>query len=206
MATTPSGPASGPATEAQLTEAQLQALLGDGQLAGSWTLDPARSRVRLTTRHTWGLLPLHGGFEKATGRGTVTPAGEVSGVLAVNAESISTKNPRRDKHLRSPAFFDIDNHPEITFTAESAAPSGRGASGPTGSPGSGTVRFTGQLTVAGQTRPAMVDATVSRAGDELTVDGQLQVDRREFGLTWNFIGIAGNHSTIDVHAVFARTS
>jgi polyisoprenoid-binding protein YceI len=190
----PSGPASGPPTGAQLTEAQLQALLGDGQLAGSWTLDPARSRVRLTTRHTWGLLPLHGGFEKVTGRGTVTPAGEVSGVLAVNAESISTKNPTRDKHLRSPAFFDIDNHPEITFTAESATPTGAG------------VRFAGQLTVAGRTRPATVDATVSRAGDDVTVGGQIQVDRREFGLTWNFIGIAANRSTIDVHAVFTRAS
>src|SRR6201996_4786349 len=169
----PSGPASGPPTGAQLTEAQLQALLGDGQLAGSWTLDPARSRVRLTTRHTWGLLPLHGGFEKVTGRGTVTPAGEVSGVLAVNAESISTKNPTRDKHLRSPAFFDIDNHPEITFTAESATPTGAG------------VRFAGQLTVAGRTRPGPGRATVSPAGGEVTVDGQIQVDRRGVGLTWN---------------------
>ena len=126
-------PLSGP-----LTESDLQALLRDGDLAGSWTL--------------------------------------------------------RDKHLRSPAFFDIGNHPEIIFTAESATPAGRG------------VRFAGQLTVAGRARPATVDATVSRAGDELTVAGQLQVDRRDFGLTWNFIGIAGNHSTIDVHAVFARAS
>ena len=182
-------PLSGP-----LTESDLQALLRDGDLAGSWTLDPARSEVRLTTRHTWGLLPLHGAFGQVTGSGTVTPAGEVSGVLTVGAESVSTKNPRRDKHLRSPAFFDIGNHPEIIFTAESASPAGRG------------VRFAGQLTVAGRARPATVDATVSRAGDELTVAGQLQVDRRDFGLTWNFIGIAGNHSTIDVHAVFARAS
>ena len=183
MATPPSGP---------LTESDLQALLRDGELAGSWTLDPDRSQVKLTTRHTWGLLPLHGGFERVTGHGTVTPAGEVSGALAVNAESISTKNPTRDKHLRSPAFFNIEHHPEITFTAESAAPA------------SGGIRFTGQLTVAGQTRPATVDATVTRAGDEVALDGELQVDRRDFGLTWNFIGIAGNHSTIAVHAVFRR--
>jgi polyisoprenoid-binding protein YceI len=183
MATPPSGP---------LTETDLQALLRDGELAGSWTLDPARSEVRLTTRHTWGLLPLHGGFGQVSGSGTVTAAGGVSGVLAVGAESISTKNPTRDKHLRSPAFFDIGNHPEITFTVDSAAPA------------SGGVRLTGQLTVAGRTRPATVDTKVSRAGDEVTLDGELQVDRREFGLTWNFIGIAGNHSTIAVHAVFTR--
>jgi|SRR5579859_3301542 len=46
---TPQGP---PATSA------LQALAGDGTLTGSWTLDPARSQVRLESRHTWGLLPV----------------------------------------------------------------------------------------------------------------------------------------------------
>jgi polyisoprenoid-binding protein YceI len=175
-----------------LAETDLQALLRDGELAGSWTLDLARSEVRLTTRHTWGLLPLHGSFGQVTGSGTVTAAGDVSGVLAVTGESINTKNPTRDKHLRSPAFFDIGNHPEITFTVDSAAPA------------SGGVRFAGQLTVAGRGRPATVDAKVSRAGDEVTLDGEIHVDRREFGLTWNFIGIAGNHSTIAVHAVFTR--
>ena len=181
-----------------LTEPQLQALLRDGELAGSWTLDPARSEVRLTSRHTWGLLPLHGAFGQVSGSGTVTAAGDVTGVLAVAAESIDTKNPTRDRHLRSPAFFDIGNHPEITFTADSATPASSG------------VRFAGQLTVAGRTRPASIDAAVSRAGtaggagDEVTLDGELHVDRRDFGLTWNFIGIAGRHNTIAVHAVFTR--
>ena len=175
-----------------LTDTDLQSLLQGGELAGSWTLDPARSRVRLTTRHTWGLLPLHGSFDQVTGSGTVTPAGEVSGVLTVGAESISTKNPTRDKHLRSPAFFNTERHPEITFTVDSAAPA------------SGGVRLTGQLSVAGNARPATVDATVARTGDEVTLDGELPVDRREYGLTWNFLGIAGNHSTIAVHAVFTR--
>jgi polyisoprenoid-binding protein YceI len=179
-------------TPEPLTETDLQSLLQGGELAGSWTLDPARSTVRLTTRHTWGLLPLHGAFEKVTGSGTIAPDGAVTGVLAVNAESISTKNPTRDKHLRSPAFFNIERHPEITFTVESATPA------------SGGVRLAGQLSVAGNSRPATVDATVGRTGDELALDGELPVDRREFGLTWNFIGIAGNHSTIAVHAVFAR--
>lgn len=177
-----------------LTESELQGLLRGGSLAGSWTLDPARSTVKLTTRHTWGLLPLHGGFGQVSGHGTVTPAGEVSGVLTVAAESISTKNPTRDKHLRSPAFFDIGNHPEITFAVASATP------------GSAGVQFTGELTVAGRSRPATVDAAVTRVRDELTVNGKLPVDRRDFGLTWNFMGIAANQSTISVRAVFTRAN
>ena len=44
----------------QLTAPTLQEQLQDGELAGSWTLDAARSEVRLNTRHTWGLRPLTG--------------------------------------------------------------------------------------------------------------------------------------------------
>ena len=58
--------------QGQLTTSALQALVQDGTLTGSWTLDPARSQVLLESRHTWGLLPLHGVFRQVTGTGTVT--------------------------------------------------------------------------------------------------------------------------------------
>jgi polyisoprenoid-binding protein YceI len=170
----------------------VQALLQDGSLAGTWTLDPARSEVVLHTRHTWGLLPLRGVFGTVSGSGTVTPAGDVSGVIVVAAESVDTKNPRRDKHLRSADFFDIDNHPEFTFAAESVRPT------------DGGVRVAGTLTVRDRTRPASFDATVSTADGEVALDGELTVNRADYGMTWNFIGIAAMDSTIAVHAVFTR--
>jgi hypothetical protein len=86
------------AASEELTAAALQALLQDGKLAGSWTLDPARTEVLLETRHTWGLRPLHGVFRQVSGNGTVTAAGDATGIITVNAESIDTKNPQRDKH------------------------------------------------------------------------------------------------------------
>lgn len=176
----------------QLTSSALQAQLQDGSLAGSWTLDPAKSEILLKSRHNWGLSPVHGVFREASGGGTITPAGDVSGVIAVVAASVDTKNPRRDKHLRSADFFDIDNHPEFTFTADSASPAGDG------------VRITGNLTVRGSTRPATFDAKVALAGDELQLDGEIHVNRADHGLKWNFIGVASMHSTIVVHAVFTR--
>ena len=39
---------------------------------------------------------------------------------------------------------------------------------------------------------------------ELTLDGELKVNRADYGLPWNFIGIAAMDSTIAVHAVFTR--
>ena len=182
------------AASGQLTTPALQALLQDGSLAGSWTLDPARSQVQLKTRHTWGLLPLSGVFRQVSGNGTVTAAGDVSGVITVAAESIDTKNSRRDTHLRSADFFDVANHPQFTFTAQSVTPT------------DGGVRVTGRLTVRGETRPASFDAAVSTEGDEVSLDGELPVHRGEFGLTWNFIGIASMHNTIIIHAVFTRAA
>ena len=177
----------------QLTSPALQALLQDGQLAGSWTLDPARSEVRLQTRHSWGLRPLRGAFRQVTGNGTVTAAGQVSGVITVAAGSIDTKNPTRDKHLRSADFFDTDNHPEIVFTASEVALNGEDAT------------ITGSLQVRDQTRPLSVPAKVTAPdGDTLQLDTQLEVDRSDFGLTWKGPFGASVHNTLTIRAVFTR--
>ncbi len=180
------------APSGQLTSPALQELLRDGTLAGSWTLDPARTEVVLKTRHTWGLAPLTGVFRAVTGNGTVTAAGEASGVVTVAAGSIDTKNKKRDEHLRSADFFDIASHPDITFAADSVTSA------------SGGVRIAGSLTVRGRTRPVSFDAKVSSAGSEVWLDGEIQVNRADYGLTWNKLGIASMHNTIVVHAVFTR--
>jgi len=175
-----------------MTSTTVQALLQDGKLAGSWTLDATRSEVRLETRHTWGLRPLHGFFRQVAGNGTVTTAGDVSGVVTVAAESIDTKNSTRDRHLRSADFFDVATHPDLTFAVDGVAPA------------DGGVRVTGRLTIRGRTRPASFDVTVSATDDEVRLDGKLQVNRADFGLTWNRMGIASMDNTIVVRAVFTR--
>ena len=182
------------APSGQLTSPAVEELLREGTLAGSWTLDPARSEVRLKTRHTWGLLPLTAVFSQVTGSGTVTAAGEASGVITVGAASLDTRNKRRDEHLRSAAFFDVANHPDLTYTVDSVRPAADGA------------RVEGRLTVRDQTRPAPFDAAVATDGTEVTLDGELQVNRGDFGLTWNFTGIASMHNTIVIHAVFTRAA
>ena len=179
-------------SQGQLAASAVQALVQDGTLAGSWTLDPARSQVLLQTRHTWGLRPLHGVFRQVTGNGTVTAAGQVTGTLTVAAASIDTKNKMRDKDLRSAKVFDAASHPDITYTVDGIQPA------------SGGVRVTGSLTVRGRTRPLSFDATVSATADEVLLDAEVPVNRADFGLTYSPLRMASLDNTITVQAVFTR--
>ena len=170
----------------------LQALLQDGSLAGAWTLDPARSEVVLHTRHTWGLRPLRGVFRQVSGNGTVTKAGDVSGVITVAAESVDTKNPQRDKHLRSADFFDVARYPDITFSVEGVSPAADG------------VTVAGSLTVRETSRPVSFGAAVSGGDSEVTFDAEVPVNRTDYGLTFNQLGMMGTRNTITIHAVFTK--
>jgi polyisoprenoid-binding protein YceI len=176
----------------QMTAPALQAMLKDGTLAGSWTLDGSRSTIGLRSKSMWGLVPVKGTFREVAGNGVVSPDGQVSGTITVGAASIDTKNKKRDTHLRSADFFDSDNHPQITVSASGFAPSGQG------------VTVAGTLTVRDQTRPLTFDATVAVDGDEVWLDTEIEVNRGDFGLTWNQVGMASMHNTITVHAVFTR--
>jgi polyisoprenoid-binding protein YceI len=177
----------------QTTRPGPQELLRDGTLAGSWTLDAARSEIGLKSKSMWGLVPVKGVFREVTGSGTVSATGDVAGTVTVSAASVDTKMKKRDDHLRSADFFDVANTPDITFTAEQVTPSGE------------NVTVTGTLTVAGRTRPASFTARVSVPdAAHVDLDGELQVNRADFGLTWNQLGASSMHNTITVHAVFAR--
>ncbi len=183
----------GMAPSGQMNASALQALLADAALTGTWTLDTSKSTVGLRSKSMWGLAPVKGVFRQVSGQGTVSPAGDVNGTVTVSAASIDTKMKKRDTHLRSADFFDSDTYPNITFTVNQARPSEQG------------VTVSGSLTVRDRTRSVTFDATPSAVSDsELSLDAEVQVNRADFGLTWNQMGMASMHNTITVHAVFTR--
>jgi polyisoprenoid-binding protein YceI len=179
---------------AQQAGSDLEALVQDGTLTGSWTLDTVRSEVLLESRHTWGMLRVRGTFRQVRGNGTVTAEGQVAGSLTVVAGSIETKNKMRDKDLRSAKIFDIASYPDITYTVDGMQPGGEG------------VRVTGRLTIRGQTRPLPFDAKVAATADEVRIDAEVPVNRADFGLTYSPLGMASLNNTITVRAVFTRQS
>jgi len=176
-----------------MTAPALQALLKGGNLAGEWVLDPRKSSIRLKSSAMWGLVPVNGVFREVSGNATVRPHGEVGGTVTVAAASIDTKNTRRDTHLRSADFFDSGNNPDITFTADGIRPTGH------------RLTVTGALTVRGHTRPLCFDAAASLHSDgEIWLDATARINRADFGLTWNQMGMAGMNNTLAIHAVFTR--
>ncbi len=179
----------------QVSASALQAMLKDAALAGSWTLDSSRSAVGLRSKSMWGLAPVKGRFGEVAGTGTVSPDGQVSGTITVAAASINTKMAKRDTHLRSADFFDSEKYPHIIVRADRITPASQG------------ITVTGALTVRDRTQPLTFDATVSAVdGDEVQLDAEIQVNRADFGLTWNQLGMASMHNTITVHAVFTRSA
>jgi polyisoprenoid-binding protein YceI len=169
------------------------AQLDRAALAGTWVLDPARSTVQLRSKSMWGLVPVKGSFGTVSGEATVSPAGEVSGTLTVDAASVNTGMAKRDQHLKSGDFFAADTYPSIVFTVDQIQTSGA------------EVTVSGRLTVRDQTRPLSFPVTPAVHGDgEVELDAEVPVDRTDYGLTWNQLGMAGTHNTITVHAVFTR--
>ncbi len=180
------------ATPVQTSEL-LRTRLSDGSLAGHWTLDSGRSSAALRSKSVWGIVPVKGTFGKIEGAATVSPAGEVAGTIALAADSLATGNSKRDTHLRSADFFLSEKFPQITFAVQEVLPAEEG------------VTVSGTLTVRGRSHPISFPAAVEVAGDgDIALDATVTVDRSEFGLTWNQLGMASMKNMIIIHAVFTR--
>ena len=181
------------ASAAQMTDPELRARLADGSLAGAWTLDPSRSAVALRSRSMWGLAPVKGSFGELSGEAVISAAGQVSGTITVSSASINTTISKRDAHLRSAEFFDSDAHPHIIFTVQRLTLTSQGAT------------VTGTLQVRDRTQPLTFPVAVSAAGDEtVQLDAQVVIDRSDFGLTWNQMGMASMKNSLTIRAVFTR--
>jgi polyisoprenoid-binding protein YceI len=119
--------------------------------------------------------------------------------VSVDARGLDTRDPKRDAHLRSADFFDVDNHPTVTFRSTRVdAPRGL----------AGDLRVTGDLTIRGTTRPVTLEVEalppaiqdpwgLSRRG----VSARARVNRKDFGLEWNLVIEAGGVAVGDEVAI-----
>jgi polyisoprenoid-binding protein YceI len=162
----------------------------------SFTLDPAGSAVSITHKTIWGLVTVRGTFTKLSGSAEILADGSGRGRLEIDAASIDTKNAKRDEHLRSKDFFNVGDHPQIVVDLPQAARQG-----------SDSVTTTGTLTVTGQTRPLTVIARITEATDQaITITAEAEIDRTNFGMSWNQLGMMKGNAHVSVVARFVRTA
>ncbi|MDX3585005.1 YceI family protein [Streptomyces europaeiscabiei] len=161
---------------------------------GLWQLDTTASTVALQHKTMWGLVTVKGAFDTVRGQGEVRPDGSAVGVVALDAASLDTKSAKRDEHLRSADFFDVEHHPEITFAVRSAELRD-----------TDTVQIVGQLTVRGISRSRSLTAKLKEATPEaLTLEAEFTVDREQFGIGWNQLGMMRGLATITATLRFVR--
>ena len=148
--------------------------------AAEFSIDPAHSSVGFTVRHI--VSNVKGQFNEFSGNFTYDPkVPEKSSVEAViQTKSINTNVDKRDGHLRSPDFFDVEKFPTMTFKSTSVK-----------SAGSGKLDITGTLTLHGVSKPVVLSvqggdvAKDPWGGTRTGFSATTSVNRKDFGMTWN---------------------
>jgi polyisoprenoid-binding protein YceI len=156
--------------------------------AATYTIEPAHSSVHFKVRHLM-IANVRGEFSKVTGTITAVPSDPSASSVAVEIDvnSINTREPDRDKHLKSADFLDAEHYPTIKFQSTKIEPDG---------PEGYTV--TGDLTIRGVTHEAVLNVTgptpeikdpwgFTRRGAEAVA----KISRKDFGITYNAMLEAG---------------
>jgi polyisoprenoid-binding protein YceI len=174
--------------------AATQEILSNPASVGVWNVDPVHSTISFKCRSMWGLVPVKGRFTEFSGDGQITDAQTVFGRVDIKAASLDTKNRKRDEHLRSPDFFEVAKFPDISVVVTSA----EGIDGD-------TVDLRAQLTVKGTTAPLPLQTTVAVLEDgAVRISAQATIDRTDFGVDGNMMGMVADKATISGDVVFRR--
>jgi polyisoprenoid-binding protein YceI len=146
---------------------------------GTWVIDRAHSDLKIIARHLM-VTKVRGTFDNLSGTIVVAEDPTQSTVEVVaKAATVTTGTADRDNHLRSPDFLDAENHPEIVFKSTKLTPK------------NDRWILSGDLTVRGVTRPVTFALTFD--GEAVDPFGNTkaaftavgEVDREQWGLTWN---------------------
>jgi polyisoprenoid-binding protein YceI len=167
----------------------------------TYQIDSAHTHAQFKVRHLM-ISNVKGDFDKVSGTVTINDANHaLSGInVTIDVASISTREPQRDAHLKSPDFFDVEKFPTITFVSTAVVKSG-----------DDSFEVVGDLTIHGVTKT--IDLNVEDLTPEVKdpyglyrrgASAKATIMRSDFGLKYNAILEAGGvaigdevHITID---------
>lgn len=161
-----------------MTTASVPALT---ELTGTYTLDPAHTRIGFVARHAM-VTKVRGSFDEFAGTavldGTYPANSRVE--VTIEAASIDTRNAQRDEHLRGNDFLAMQEYPKITFASTGVRQAGET-----------TFEVTGDLTIKGVTNEITIPFEFEGAAkdpfgnERVGFEGSVTINRRDYGVTWN---------------------
>ena len=164
--------------------AGLAAALALPASAGTTTyqIDPRHSSAGFGVTHLM-ISTVRGEFHGVTGTVVVDDSdlSKSSVNVTIDATTVDTREPDRDKHLKSEAFFDVAKYPTITFQSTKVERNN-----------DGSLKVTGDLTIRGVTKTATLTASLPKPPikdpwglQRTAVSASTKINRQEFGVAWN---------------------
>ncbi|HEY2764618.1 MAG TPA: YceI family protein [Pseudonocardiaceae bacterium] len=151
------------------------------QLTGTYSIDPAHSRIGFVARHAM-VTKVRGAFNEFEGTAVLdggNPANSTAQVT-IKTASIDTRNAQRDEHLHNNDFLAVEAHPEITFVSTAVRRTG-----------DTDFDLTGDLTIKGVTNSVTIPfsyegaATDPFGNQRVGFEGSMTINRKDYGITWN---------------------
>ena len=174
----------------------VETLLNDPDTAGVWNLVPDRSSVGFKIKNMWGLISVKGRFTDFNADGQITGKGAIFGRLDIQAASLRTGIGRRDQHLRSADFFDVERFPEISVVVTAVEPTTGNAA---------DLRAT--FTIKDVTAPVPLPVRIILLDDgSVRLSANTEVNRAQFNLDWNRLGMIGETATASADMCFVRAA
>jgi polyisoprenoid-binding protein YceI len=148
----------------------------------TWQIDPNHSSAQFAVRHL-AISTVRGAFTRVNGTVQLDDKdiSKSSVDVTIDADSVDTRVPNRDKDLRSDHFFDVEKYPTITFKStkvEQVEP--------------GKLKVTGDLTIHGVTKQVVLDVEGPTAAvkdpwgnQRAAANGTTKINRQDFGVKWN---------------------
>jgi polyisoprenoid-binding protein YceI len=146
----------------------------------AWSIDKAHSSIGFAVRHMM-MMTVRGTFGSYDADVQLDPndLGSAKVVAHIDTASVDTKEEKRDGHLRSPDFFDSERYPKMTFTSSSIKRSGS------------SLEVHGTLRIKDQEHPIQLQGEVFGPAKDPWGNAKLgfslsgEIDREQWGLTWN---------------------
>ncbi|WP_101948829.1 YceI family protein [Mycobacterium sp. 3519A] len=171
-----------------------QRLLSNPATVGVWEVDPGHSTIGFSTKSMWGLATVAGRFTGFIGDGQITDQRKILGRIEIQAASLDTRLRIRDRHLRSAEYFDVQRFPTISVAVTGAEPVD-----------ADTVDLKAELTIKGTAALLPLRATVEVIDEHaVRLSTQATVDRNDFGVDGNLMGMLSDEVTISGEVVLRR--